>query len=110
MPIRFTITDRHAPEIEALGQALARHNDAVVGPSGRCMLAVLAEAANEKMIAGLWGHTAWGWLYTRWLWVDPAFRSRGIATELLNRAETEAVMRGCTGAHIDTFSPQALNL
>ena len=71
---------------------------------------VIVEEDEAQLIAGLSGYTAWGWLFTQWLWVAPLHRSQGLASALLTRAEAEAQSRGCIGAHIDTFSERALNL
>ena len=106
----FRIIDQQDPRIEAVGQGLAMHNEAAVGPSDRQILAVLAETRDGALIGGLSGYTAWGWLYTQWLWVSPDHRGKGIAGSLLDRAEAEAGRRGCKGAHLDTFSSHALGL
>ena len=106
----FQILDRAEPRIDQLGQNLAQYNDASVGPSDRKVLAVIVEEDEAQLIAGLSGYTAWGWLFTQWIWVAPLHRSQGLASALLTRAEAEAQSRGCIGAHIDTFSERALNL
>ena len=41
------------------------------------------------------------------LWVSPEDRGTGLGTTLLKDLEREAKSRGCTQAHIDTFSYQA---
>lgn len=107
MGIALRITDQPDADIIALGQALCDDNAQAVGPSNKQDLAVLANDENGKLLAGLFGYTAWGWLYIRWLWVDTASRGCGIAGTLLEHAEAEARKRGCIGAHIDTFNPQA---
>jgi ribosomal protein S18 acetylase RimI-like enzyme len=110
MTIGYNLTDRQDDQVEEIGRKLARYNNAAVGTSGRLVLAVLARDAEERVVGGLSGYTAWGWLYIQWLWIDEAFRGRGIADNLLSRAEAEAKRRGCLGAYIDTFSDQALRL
>jgi GNAT superfamily N-acetyltransferase len=54
------------------------------------------------------GYTGWGWLFTQWLFVPESLRGQGIAGKMLDMAEAEAIARGCHGAWIDTFNPQAL--
>ena len=61
-----------------------------------------------RVIGGLVGATNWQWLYIRLLAVDPSARAAGIGTKLMETAEKEAYRRGCTHAHVDTFSFQAL--
>jgi GNAT superfamily N-acetyltransferase len=46
----------------------------------------------------------------QWLWVDESHRGQSLAGQMLAAAEVEARQRGCHGAHIDTFSPQALHV
>lgn len=98
-----------AADLETLGQSLAAFNDADVGPSGRLPLAVLVKEG-ETLVAGLSGYTAWGWLYTQWLWVAETHRGRRLAAAMLTEAETEARRRACHGAHIDSFNPDALRV
>lgn len=93
-----------AADLEALGTALTAFNDADVGPSQRKPLAVFRREGG-RIVAGLSGYTAWGWLYIQWLWVDAGLRGQGMAGRMLTAAEAEAKARGCHGALIDTFSP-----
>jgi GNAT superfamily N-acetyltransferase len=107
--MQFDLTETPAPaDLEALSRNLGAFNDADAGPGGRRPLAVFLRDADGRLAAGLSGYTAWGWLYTQWLWVDDAWRGQGIAQQLLARAEVEAIARGCHGAWIDTFNPVAL--
>jgi len=106
----LTVTDAPPPaELAALGANLSAFNDADVGPADRRPLAVLVHAG-DKLVAGISGYTAWGWLYVQWLWVAEARRGQGLAGRMLAAAEAEARVRGCHGAYIDTFSPQALHV
>jgi GNAT superfamily N-acetyltransferase len=110
-PLDLRVTDAPAPdELESIGRSLAAFNDAEVGPSGRRPLAVVVRDDASRIVAGLSGYTAWGWLYVQWLWVDDSQRGHGLAGRMLAAAEAEAVRRGCHGAHIDTFSPHALHV
>jgi GNAT superfamily N-acetyltransferase len=95
-------------DLAAIGDCLVAFNAADVGPSGRQALTVLVRDCNGAVIGGLSGYTAWGWLFTQWLFVPDALRGQGLAGQLLARAEEEARARGCHGAWIDTFNPQAL--
>ena len=58
-------------------------------------------------LAGLTGETFGNWLCIKFLFVSEALRGKGIGSELLKAAETEAVRRGCKYAFADTFSFQA---
>jgi GNAT superfamily N-acetyltransferase len=99
-----------AADLEAIGLGLRDFNTADVGPSGRIALAVLVRDAAGKILGGISGYTAWGWLYVQWLWLDDGLRGQGTAGRMLQMAEDEAVRRGCHGAYIDTFNPVALKV
>lgn len=110
MTVRISITDQPDAEITKVGKALSDFNDHDVGPAEKRPLAVLAYVTDQRLIAGLSGYTAWGWLFIQWLWVDASQRGQGTAGQVLRQAEAEARTRGCRGAHIDTFNPVALRV
>ncbi|WP_104667547.1 GNAT family N-acetyltransferase [Ensifer adhaerens] len=105
----FVVTDTPPPEaLETIGNSLNAFNTADVGPSQRRPLAVLVggpEANGAR--GGLNGYTGRGWLFVQWLWLPEDLRGQGLAGKLLQAAEDEAQKRGCHGAYIDTFNPQA---
>ncbi|WP_037151398.1 GNAT family N-acetyltransferase [Rhizobium freirei] len=106
---QFDITDAPSEaDLAAIGEGLTAFNAADIGPSERRSLAVLIRDENGKTIGGISGYTAWGWLFTQWLFVPETLRGQGTAGKLLEAAEAEAAARGCFGAWIDTFNPQAL--
>ncbi|MBB3452165.1 GNAT superfamily N-acetyltransferase [Rhizobium sp. BK313] len=108
MPL-FDLTDAPSEgDLAAIGEGLTAYNAADIGPSGRRPLAVLIRDESGKTIGGISGYTGWGWLFTQWLFVPETLRGQGTAGKLLEAAETEAIARGCHGAWIDTFNPQAL--
>ncbi|RUL97405.1 GNAT family N-acetyltransferase [Rhizobium chutanense] len=99
-----------AEELAAITDALSAFNTGDVGPSERRPLAVLIRDTGGKVTGGLSGFTAWGWLFTQMLYIPDTLRGTGLAGKLLAKAEEEARARGCRGAWIDTFSPQALHV
>ena len=109
MVLALEITDTPRTEdLDFLGAALAAFNDRDVGPAARQALAVFVRDVEGDVVAGLSGYTAWGWLYVQWLWVAEDQRGHRLAGRMLDMAEGEARSRGCHGAYIDTFNPQAL--
>ena len=94
-------------DLAAISEGLTAFNEADVGPSERQALAILIRDIDGKVIGGLSGYTAWGWLFTQWLFIPETLRGEGMAGKLLSQAEQEARARGCHGAWIDTFSPVA---
>jgi GNAT superfamily N-acetyltransferase len=108
MKTSLEITAEPLPQdLAFLSGKLTAFNDADVGASARKPLAVFVRDETGAIVAGMSGYTAWGWLYVQWLWVDEKLRGKGVAADMLDAAEREAVARGCHGAWIDTFSPTA---
>jgi GNAT superfamily N-acetyltransferase len=62
---------------------------------------------NGEILGGLIGHIWAAWLHVKTLAIAAPVRGRGFGKELMKRAETYAVKRGCTDAYLDTFSFQA---
>ncbi|HMI97132.1 MAG TPA: GNAT family N-acetyltransferase [Micropepsaceae bacterium] len=67
----------------------------------------LRHPGNDAIIGGLWGTSAAGWLHIELLYVPEEFRTRGLGSSLIKRAEEIAAKRGCVGVRLDTFSFQA---
>ncbi|MBX5091779.1 GNAT family N-acetyltransferase [Rhizobium lentis] len=106
----FELTASPSPEeLAAITDALAAFNTGDVGPSDRRSLAVLIRDTDGQVTGGLSGFTAWGWLFIQMLYLPEALRGTGVSGKILAKAEEEARARGCRGAWIDTFSPQALH-
>lgn len=111
MVVSIEVTDRPTAEaLDLIGKGLTSFNEADVGPADRRPLAVLVHDAEQALVAGISGYTAWGWLYVQWLWVAEEKRGQQMAAHMLAAAEKEARVRGCHGAYIDTFNPHALHV
>jgi GNAT superfamily N-acetyltransferase len=87
----------------AILSTLGSHNEQIAGPSGHQTLAVSLIDATGKPCGGLWGATAYGWLYTQLLAVPEAHRQQGWGKKLMLAAEAEARRRGCHHAWVDTI-------
>ena len=48
-----------------------------------------------------------GWVYISLLWVEKSLQNLGYGTQLMQMVESEAILQGCTYAHLDTFSYEA---
>ncbi len=108
MEYTLSITDvADEADRAAIVAPLAVYNASQAGPSRHRPLVVHVRDNLNAVIGGLWGHTGYDWLATHLLVVPAGLRGRGIGTELMQRAETEAVARGCHGAWLDTFEFQA---
>lgn len=93
---------------QAILQPLIDYNQSHAAPSQSRPLAIsIEDPRSAAVLGGLWGHTAYGWLFTQLLVVPEAARGQGLGRRLLQMAEAEAQARGCHGAWLDTFEFQA---
>jgi GNAT superfamily N-acetyltransferase len=92
---------------DAISGPLGAYNVEKTGRKDFRPLVLVLESAEGSAIGGLWGRTAYGWLFVRLLFVPDALRGKGVGTELMYMAEREAKARGCHSAWLDTFEFQA---
>ena len=92
---------------KAIVEPLVAYNLAKTGRNDVRPLVLALEGDDGAVVGGLWGRTAYGWLFVELLVVPESLRGRGLGTELMTRAETEAIARGCHNAWLDTFEFQA---
>ena len=59
------------------------------------------------LIGGAYGYVNWNWLFINLVWLNEAARGGGHGRRLILALEQAARERGCTHAHLDTFSFQA---
>jgi GNAT superfamily N-acetyltransferase len=95
-----------ADEIEARLLASLRSN---VPPNDSAPFALIARDGDGALLGGLVGSTSYGWLLIKVLWVAEHLRGQGLGARIMERAEREAVSRGCHGAWLDTSSVRARN-
>ena len=109
--LSITVTAKpDAAELALIGEGLGAFNEQDAGPANRMPLAVFVRDPAGRVVGGISGYTAWGWLYVQWLWLDEAHRGMGLAGRMLEAAEAEGRARGCHGSYIDTFNPIALRV
>ena len=100
--LRLSFEPAPSPDIRrVLGEAIDAFNARTVPQDARRFALLLYEG--ERLAAGLHGVLAWQWLYVTTLWVDDAWRGRGVGRALLTRAEAHAAAAGCHSAWLDTF-------
>jgi len=107
----YTITLEESPspeDVQALEKGLIAYNRLFVPEDKFQHLRLFLRAADHSLVGGLLGETYWDWLHISILWVHENLRAQGYGTQLLTRAEQEAVQRGCHSVHLDTLSFQAL--
>jgi GNAT superfamily N-acetyltransferase len=91
----------------AIAGPLIAYNEAKTGRNDYRPLIIAIDDAEGRVIGGLWGRTVYDWLFVELLVVPDALRGRGLGSELMKRAEDEALKRGCHSAWLDTFDFQA---
>ena len=80
----------------------------MVGGKAECYpVAFFLNDENGEVLGGLLRDIWVAWLHVRTLAVAMPVRGQGFGRELMKRAETYAVERGCTGVFLGTFSFQA---
>jgi GNAT superfamily N-acetyltransferase len=104
--IRLTDVPEEATR-RAVLDPLVAYNRVKTGRDDHRPLILTIEDSDGKVIGGLWGRTAYDWLFVELLFVPESVRGRGVGKDLLSRAEREAATRGCHSAWLDTFEFQA---
>lgn len=90
-----------------MNRSLVEYNHTRTGRNDFRPLGLAIEGPDGQVVGGLWGHTAYDWLFVELLFVPESLRDRGVGTDLMSRAEAEAIARGCHSAWLDTFEFQA---
>jgi GNAT superfamily N-acetyltransferase len=102
------LTDVADPAVrDAIVDPLVAYNVQQTGRSDFRLLILTLTDANGSIVGGLWGRTTYDWLFVELLVVPETMRGQGIGTELMRRAESEAIARGCHSVWLDTFQFQA---
>ena len=107
---RYTVEVESAPsaeDIARLGAGLSEHAIPTTGVPGFVPLAIFMRDESGEMVAGISGTTDWNWLHIALFWISEPLRRGGHGARLIGAIENEARSRGCTHAHLDTFSWQA---
>lgn len=99
--------DPDGADVQVLGEGLTTHALPVVGHPGFKPIAVFARDDSGTVVGGIAAMVNWGWLSINLVWVDESLRGTGLGHRLLEEIEQLGRQRGCTQAHLDTFSYQA---
>jgi len=95
------------PERQTIRDRLDEWNMTVTGRRDWSTLTILLRDHADAICGGVLGNIGASWLHVDFLWVDEGYRGQGWGARLLQAAEAEARARGCSHAHLDTFSFQA---
>ena len=96
-----------AEDVSVLAQGLTAHALPHTHRPGFQPLAVFLRDESGTIVGGVWGQVNWNWLHIGLVWVAEALRGAGYGKQLIAAIEHAAKKRGCTAAHLDTFSYQA---
>ena len=101
------VTDSPTDIDEAfLAEQLNKYNDLHREKDGK-RLSIFIKDKGGNVVAGLSAITFLTWLQVDILWVSETERGNNIGSQLLAKAESIAVERGCIGVNIETYSYQA---
>ena len=110
MAVEFQVEDDPNPlDIEFLETQIRREASAALGLGDEVELAIFVREAG-KVVAGISGWTWGDCCELQSLWVEPSLRGRGVATQLIAAAESEAAARGCSQTVHFTYDFQARGL
>ena len=109
------VDESSSTECDLVRQWLREHNwsvnpafmEALQQPEHESRPLMLLAMRDSQVVGGILAETQFAWLRISIMAVDPAWRSKGIGTALLARAEQAAVSRGCVHAYVDTMEYQA---
>jgi GNAT superfamily N-acetyltransferase len=100
-------TDPTPEEVQYLEDRLYEFNSGATEIKDGQSLAIFVRDEQERIIAGICGHTWGGCCEIRQFWVGATLRGQGIGTRLLRAAEEEARRRQCQQIVLTTHSFQA---
>ena len=94
-------------DLDTVELGLAAYNRSKAGHEHWRTLNLFVRDAEERIVGGLLGYSEWNWLHVAVLWLEESLRHGGLGSELMRRAETEALARGCDSVSLDTYDFQA---
>jgi GNAT superfamily N-acetyltransferase len=100
--------DPPSEAFQVLWTPLLRFNEQKAGNTkSRTLAILLSEPATGKVVGGLWGAVSVGLMYIDVIFVPERLRRTGVGSKVMQRAEAEAIRRGCHGIWLDTYNFQA---
>ena len=94
-------------DVAALVRGLDAHAMPHTGAAGFKPLGVFLRDDGGAIVGGASGFVNWNWLFINLVWLSESLRGAGHGRLLIEALEQAARDRGCTHAHLDTFSFQA---
>jgi GNAT superfamily N-acetyltransferase len=97
----------HDKQAKVLGEGLDAYNREHAGDYGDSEFVIGLRDDTGALIGGVLADVYWGAMFLKYVWLDKSVRRQGIGSKLIRAVEDEGRKRGCTMAHLDTFSFQA---
>ena len=105
MHIRLDNTE--SQKAQEIGDLIRSYNRSKREEAESEPLNIYVEDDSGELMAGLVAETFGNWLEIEYLFVKEDLRGQGIGSQLLQQAESEAKMRNCRFAFVNTFQFQA---
>ncbi|MFN8521644.1 MAG: GNAT family N-acetyltransferase [Chloroflexota bacterium] len=106
-PVVTVEDDPSGADVAILGRGLTEHARPTTGVDGFRALAMFLRDADGKILGGVAASVNWDWLQINLVWLAEPLRGGGYGRRLMEAIEGAGRARGCTKAHLDTFSWQA---
>ena len=105
MQVRLENTESQKSQI--IGDLIRSYNRSKREVAESEPLNLYVEDEHGEIMAGLVAETLGNWLEIEYLFVKEDLRGQGIGSQLLHQAESEAKMRNCRFAFVNTYQFQA---
>ena len=105
MQVRLENTESQKSQI--IGDLIRSYNRSKREVAESEPLNLYVEDEHGEIMAGLVAETFGNWLEIEYLFVKEDLRGQGIGSQLLHQAESEAKMRNCRFAFVNTYQFQA---
>ena len=105
MQVRLENTESQKSQI--IGDLIRSYNRSKREVAESEPLNLYVEDEHGEIMAGLVAETFGNWLEIEYLFVKEDLRGQGIGSQLLQQAESEAKMRNCRFAFVNTYQFQA---
>ena len=110
MSLTWTLGSEAASvDLEVVANGVFAHGRAQAHDGNAIAISCLVRDG-ERIVAGGTGRTEYQRLFVNYLWVAEHLRGQGLAGRILKELESEAAVRGCRDALIETLDDRVTNL
>ena len=103
----FRLENKESQKAQEIGNLIRAYNRSKREEAESEPLNLYVEDEKGNLLAGLIAETFGNWLEIEYLFVKEDLRGQGIGSQLLHQAESEAKMRNCRFAFVNTYQFQA---